>query len=257
MSLSVTRTMIGAEILKLRRNRPLMAFALFLSVGVVILLFGYVQIQHASDPAHHATAGGMEGFQRTLRALGLFFGALVAILIGAEAGTADQSSGVFRDLVATGRSRLALFAVRAPAALAVTWAFVAAAFVLATVATFAFAGSGPTPSAALVIQGAAWIALATGIQVVLAVAIGTLTGSRALTLTAVIGWQTIVTQLLAETSSLGSAREGLLSVGLSRLLPVGRAFDVPMTIGAAVVVLVVWTVVPALFAAYRIRTMDA
>jgi Ca2+/Na+ antiporter len=257
MSLSVTRTMIGAEILKLRRNRPLMAFALFLSVGVVILLFGYVQIQHASDPARHATAGGMEGFQRTLRALGLLFGGLVAILIGAEAGTADQSSGVFRDLVATGRSRLALFAVRAPAAIVLTWLFVGAAFVLGIIATFAFAGSDPTPSAGLVVQGAAWVALATSVQAVLAVAVGTITGSRALTLTAVIGWQTIVTQLLVETTSLGAAREGLLSVDLSRLLPVGRAFDVPMTIGAAVAILLVWAVVPALVAARRVRTMDA
>lgn len=111
MSLALTRAMVGAEILKLRRNRSLLAFALLLSVGVSVVLFVYGQIQHASNPAKHAPAGGTDGFQHAVRALGLFFGGLVSILIGAEAGTADETSGVFGDLVATGRSRLALFAV--------------------------------------------------------------------------------------------------------------------------------------------------
>jgi hypothetical protein len=40
---------------------------------------------------------------------------VTAILIGTTAGAADVGSGVFRDLVATGRSRTALFAARIPA----------------------------------------------------------------------------------------------------------------------------------------------
>jgi hypothetical protein len=96
-----------------------------------------------------------------------------------------------------------------------------------------------------------------GDQVALAVAVGTLTGSRALTLTAVIGCRTIVTQLLANATSLGSAREGLLSVGLGQFLPVGRGLDVRTTNGVAIAVVLVWTIVPALIAAARIRTANA
>ncbi len=42
-------------------------------------------------------------------------------MIGIDAGAGDLSAGVFRDLVVTGRSRLALFASRVPAALALCW----------------------------------------------------------------------------------------------------------------------------------------
>src|SRR5581483_883352 len=131
MTFHTTRAMIGAEILKLRRNRALMGFAFLLSVLVVVIVFGYSAIEHSSNPAQNGPAGGLDGFHRGLRLLGLFFGGLTAILIGSEAGTADISSGVFRDLVATGRSRLALFAVRAPAAIVVTWVFIGIAYALA------------------------------------------------------------------------------------------------------------------------------
>ncbi len=256
MTLDVARTMVGAEILKLRRNRPLLAFALLLTVGVIVLFFGYGQLQHAAEPARHAPAGGTDGFQRAIQALGLYFGGLAAILIGSEAGTADRSSGVLRDLVATGRSRLALYAVRTPAAIVLTWAFTGAAFVLAVLGTYTLAGSLPTPGGAVVLKAAAWVALATAVQTSLAVALGTFTGSRALTLTAVIGWQTIATELLVNTSSLGSVREGLLSVGLGQFLPVGHGFDVPTTTGVAIAVVLAWTIVPVLVAGFRMRTVD-
>src|SRR5690242_10851025 len=133
MTLATARQMLGAELLKLRRNRPLMAFSFLLSVVVVAIFFGYNAIQHASDPSAHGPAGGVAGFDRLVRALSLWFGALVAAMIGTEAGTADLSTGVFRDLVATGRSRFALFAVRTPAAIIVTLAFTGTAFALGTV----------------------------------------------------------------------------------------------------------------------------
>ena len=79
-------------------------------------------IQHSSTPAEHGPAGGIDRLHRRRCALlALFFGPLAAILIGVEAGAGDASAGVFRDLVVTGRSRLALFASRVPAALALCW----------------------------------------------------------------------------------------------------------------------------------------
>ncbi len=109
MSPVIARQMVAAEILKLRRNRPVMGFALLLSVGVVALFFGWQAAEHASNTQQNSPAGGVVGFGRAVRLIGVFFGSLVAALIGTEAGTADLSSGVFRDLVATGRSRLSLF----------------------------------------------------------------------------------------------------------------------------------------------------
>lgn len=257
MTVSIARGMIAAEILKLRRNRSLMALALLLTVGAVLLFFGYNAIEHASDPTKYGPAGGSDRFSRAVGVLGLYFGALAAILIGGEAGTADISSGVFRDLVATGRSRLALFSVRAPAALAVTLVFTITAFLVSVGATFLFAGSLPTPSAGVLLQSAAWILLSNAILVSLAVAVGSITGSRALTLTAVIGWQTIATQLILNVSSLGSVRDALLNPALGQLDPVQPPTSLTMTTVVAVCVVVAWAVIPAVLGAWRTVRQDA
>jgi ABC-type transport system involved in multi-copper enzyme maturation permease subunit len=258
MNLSLTRQMVSAELLKLRRNRGTMAFALFLTAGVVILFFGVGAIEHAANPSRNAPAGGMHGFRDGVRALGLFFGMLAAILIGSEAGTSDRASGVFRDLVVTGRSRLALFAVRLPAAMILSLALSAIAYALILIGTFAFAGGTGTPGVGLILQGAGWIALANIAIVTFAVGVGSLTGSRAVTLTAVIGWQAIATNILLNISFLGSARDGLLTAGLTQLTPVtGDHQPVTMATGVAIVVILCWLVVPTLVGAWRTQTEDA
>jgi hypothetical protein len=257
MSVPIVRDMIKAEVLKLRRNRSLMALAFVLTVGVVLLFFGYNAVEHASSPSKYGPAGGTHHFSRALGMLGVYFGALVAILIGGEAGTADVASGVFRDLVATGRSRLALFSVRAPAALLVTLVFSMTAFFVAVGATFLFAGSLPTPSFSMLLQSAGWLIAANAIVVSLAVAVGSITGSRALTLTAVIGWMTIATQLLLNVTSLGSARDALLTPALGQLMPVQPPTDLTMATGVAVVVVVAWALIPAAIGAWRTVRQDA
>ena len=253
----VTRQMLGAEILKLRRNRGVIGLAFLFSVFVVLLFFGYNAIEHASNPAQYGPAGGTERFQRAVRALGLLFGGLTAVLIGTEAGTADLSSGVFRDLVATGRSRLSLFGVRAPAAILVTLAFNGLGFLISLAATFVFAGGTATPSLSLILESAGWIVLANVLLTGFAVGVGSLTGSRALTLTAVIGWQTIATQLLLSVTSLGSARDGLLSAAVGQIAPFDVGVGVTMATGVAVAVAVGWLVVPAVLGAWKTVTRDA
>jgi hypothetical protein len=257
MTLLTMRQMIGAEILKLRRNRAVMGLAFVLSICVVLLFFGYTAIEHASNPATNGPAGGAHHFEQAVRALGLVFGALTAALIGTEAGTADLSSGVFRDLVATGRSRLSLFSVRAPAATMVTLAFNGVGFVIALAASFVFAGALPTPGLSLILQSAAWLVLSNAILVGLAVGVGSLTGSRALTLTAVIGWQAIVTEMLLGVTSLGSVRDGLLTPALGQLAPFNINTGVTMATGVAVVVAVAWLLIPAAVGAWRTQTRDA
>jgi hypothetical protein len=218
---------------------------------------GYIQLRHASNTAQYPPAGGLDGYRHVLRALGQFFGALAAILIGTEAGTADLSSGVFRDLVATGRSRLALFAVRIPAAIAVTLFFSAIAYAVGLVATFVFAAGGPTPSFTLIVQGAAWIALANSILAALAVGIGSLTGSRGVTLTALIGWQLVATNIILNVTSLGRVRDLLITPALGQVAPVPQGLGVTMGTGVAVAVLAGWALVPALLGARRTVKADA
>lgn len=259
MSLQGAREMLAVEILRLRRNRALVGFAAFLAIGALVLMFGFQAIQHASSPATNEPAGGVLGFDHAVRMLGLMFGVLAAALVGTEAGTADLSSGVFRDLVATGRSRLQLFAFRAPAAILVTLALDAVAFALALVATFAFADGLPDPSLSVILESAAWIVLSTTLTVTLAVGVGSMTGSRGATLTAVLGWLAIATPLLIDVASLGSARAGILTVALSSLMPVsgGLGSGIAVSTGAAVAVLAAWLAASIAVGAWRTATQDA
>ena len=122
--------MFGADVLKVRKRRGTMIWVLVLALLPVIVLFAVKAIQHSSNALKYGPAGGTAGFSDGLRLLCLFFGPLAAVLIGVEAGTGDASAGVFRDLVVTGRSRLALFASRVPAALAVCWSVTVTGYLL-------------------------------------------------------------------------------------------------------------------------------
>lgn len=96
--------------------------------------------------------------------MGTYFGAFAAILIGAEAGTTDLASGVFRDLVATGRSRTTLFLVRIPAAVTIAVTLTLSGYAVAIAAAYAGHGSAQAPTAGLALEFAAWVALCTVVQ---------------------------------------------------------------------------------------------
>jgi len=258
MSIDLATRMVGAEILKLRRNRTIMAVAWLLTFGVAAITFGYDAIQHASNPALNPPAGGLLGFGRAVKALGLYFALLAAALVGTEAGTADISSGVFRDLVATGRSRWALFGVRAPAAILVTFTLTGATFLVSVALSFLLAGGQPAPGLSLILESAGWILLCNAVVCAFAVGVGSLTGSRGATLVAVIGWQTVATELLLHISSLGSARDWLLTAGLGQLMPVpGDVAGISMASGLAIAVVAAWAVVPTVLGIWRTQTTDA
>ncbi|HEV3048426.1 MAG TPA: hypothetical protein VGY13_13820 [Solirubrobacteraceae bacterium] len=258
---AIALRMTGADLLKLRRRRWLVLLSLFLTLGVLAIIYLVTVIQHASSPASHGPAGGAEHFGDGVRVLALFFGPLAAILIGVEAGTGDASAGVFRDLVVTGRSRLALFATRVPAALALCWSVVAIAFALLTVASFVFASGLPTPDASLILNGFGFTLLGTGVLCAIAVGFASFTTSRPGAIVTLIAWQIVASPLLASISSLGSPRKAILSQAIAHFSPVsveGRhGATVSMSGGLAVIVLAAWLVVFLGIGAWRTRTLDA
>jgi ABC-type transport system involved in multi-copper enzyme maturation permease subunit len=253
--------MTGADFLKLRRKRWLVLLSLFLTLGILVIVYVVTVIQHASNPAAHGAAGGTKNFGDGMRVLALFFGPLAAILIGVEAGTGDASAGVFRDLVVTGRSRLALFASRVPAALALCWAVILSGFVLLLLGSIVFASNLPTPGISLVLNALAFTLLGTGVLCVIAVGFAAFTTSKPGALTALIAWQIIASPLLASIGSLGSTRKAILSQAITHFSPVsveGRhGATVAMSQGMALLVLVVWLAIFLALGAWRTRTMDA
>lgn len=265
MNRAIALGMIGADILKLRRHRATMATATVLSVGVTVLYLAVVLWRHGGTlPATQTLSDGTS-------LMGLYFGSFAAILIGTEAGTIDLANGVFRDLAATGRSRTALFLTRVPAAVAVALFFTLGGFGLSVAAAFAFRGSSPAPGLGLVLQSTGWVTLATTAVTVLAVGAGSLTGSRSVTLTAIIALDTVGTSIVWVAHFLGAARDLVLMIALSHLLPgpaIGtRAnpgssnalinFKLAMPAGVAVLVIFAWALIATVAGAWRTRAQDA
>ena len=260
MSATTFAQMLSAELLKLRRKRAIMAIAGFFTVGVTVLYFGISEIQHLADPGRYGPAGGLHNFNRATVILSIFFGALTAILVGTEAGTTDTASGVFRDIVVTGRERLWLFAVRVPAALIVTLSFGLLALGISLAAAYGFAGGLPTPGASYAVDSLLWVSGAQALLCVIAVGLGSLTGSRAGSLTALLGWQLIAGRLLAMITFLGGARDVIPNIALGALKPGEQLPDtngLTMSTALAVLIVALWAIAWLGLGAWRTRTRDA
>ena len=257
--LTVARQMIGADLLRLRKKRGFIALTLAVVLVPLLVWTGYQVLEHASNPAGYGPAGGLDHFAKMLTLLGVFTGPVAAVLVGAEAGAGDLAAGVFRDNVLTGRSRLALFGARVPAALAVTLVVIGIGLALGLAVTFGFAGGLSTPSGSLILESAAWLALANGLVCVIAIGMASLTGSRPGTITALIGWELVLSPMLVQSASLGSLRRGLLDGVLLFLKPgpIEGAPLVMMPVAVAVLVAALWLAILPALGAWRTQTRDA
>jgi hypothetical protein len=255
----VNARLVSAEFLKLRKRRGLVLASLALTVLPMVVAYTVLLSIHAANPLKHGPAGGLQNFSDSMDMLTTLSG-VAAILIGATLGAGDLNSGVFRELVVTGRSRLALFAVRLPAGLALVWALAGGGFAVTAIASRVFAGSLDAPSVTLIVEAAAWLALLTALSLVLALGISSAVGSRGTTIGVVLGWQLAVVPIVLHIKTLGSLREGLLGAATERLAPAALLHDhlaVPMSILAAAVVVVVWTTGLLALGAWRTATRDA
>lgn len=248
-----------AELLKVRKRRGLVATAVLLTVAAVVILEVAMELFHLSNPVKYSAAGGGDHFRRAMFLLSQL-GSVAAALVGASLGADDVSAGVFRDLVATGRSRAALFAARIPGGLAMVWPLTAAAFTIACLFTVGLAGGKPTPDTTLFVESGLWVELAVGLAFALGLGLGSVISSRAQTVSILFGWIVIVEPLLTRVTALATGREWLLSAGVDRLAPAGilPARDrVAMSLGVAVAVTVAWALVPLAAGLWRTRTRDA
>ena len=251
--------LVAAELLKLRKRRGLVASGLALTVLPMLVAYAILVSLHAANPAKHGPAGGLRNFSDSIDLL-TTLSVIAAILIGSTLGASDLSSGVFRELVVTGRSRLALFAARVPAGLALLWVFVGAGFAVTATGSTVFAGSLPAPGWRLLLETGAWLGLVSGLSLLLALSVSALVGSRGTTIGIVFAWQIVVTPLLLQIKALGPLREGLLGAGTERLQPsalISGPTEVRMSLAAATAVLLGWTIVALAVGAWRTVTRDA
>ncbi|HEV3213739.1 MAG TPA: hypothetical protein VGZ03_10130 [Acidimicrobiales bacterium] len=125
-----TPALISTRLMDLRRRRGVMITILVVVVGLPTVFLGIRLLLHAVDPKSYGPAGGADVYTQLLAGPMNVFGFIVAALLGCTAGSSDLSDGMFRHLVVTGRSRLALYLARIPAGLAIILSAVAAGFTI-------------------------------------------------------------------------------------------------------------------------------
>ncbi len=256
--------MVTAELLRLRKNRALFIWMVLMTSGAVAALYLIGQGFHLNDSANNGPAGGADNLRHGLLVIS-FVGSVAAAILGSTVGTSDLSSGVMRDLIVTGRSRVALFAARVPGTLLFWVPLVLVAYAVAVAFDFAFAGNLPTPGATAIVKDGLWVLMVTAIAAIASLGVASLIGSRGISIGVLLGWQLAVTPLVLNISQLGVLRELLLSAATTRVQPFtgagggggDAAQALHVSLAAAILVLAGWVVVPLLAGCWRTVTRDA
>ena len=247
--------LINADVLKLRRRRGLLALAFVLTVGAAVLIYTVTALQHGSNPIKYGPAGGLKNYHSSINFLNSMV-LVVAALVGATAGAADIESGVFRDLAATGRSRVALFASRMAAGWVVVLTVVAAAAAVTAVGASILAGPLPAPSATAMLDGTVSLLLAGTVGTAVAVGLSALVGSRGPVIALLLGFELAVLPLLSGMNTLGGARQLIPTGALERIAGTTPSGGVQMTLATAVLVVVGWLAASFLAGVWRSRTQE-
>jgi hypothetical protein len=114
-----TAGMITTRVMELRTRRGLMIALVAGDVGFPAVFLLIRLLAHAFAPRANPPAGGYQIFVILVAGFLPTFGFIVATTVGCTAGSRDLTEGMFRHLVVTGRSRLALYLARIPAGLAI------------------------------------------------------------------------------------------------------------------------------------------
>ena len=125
-----TGAMIATRFMELRRRRGLMIALIVVNIGIPTVFLVVRLLAHAIAPKSYGPAGGYSIFTNLVAGVMYVFGFIVAATLGCAAGSVDLTEGMFRHLVVTGRSRLALYLARIPAGLAIVIAMVAVGYTI-------------------------------------------------------------------------------------------------------------------------------
>jgi hypothetical protein len=227
--------LIEADLLKLRRRTGMLAVVAPFVFGSVAVYFGSGLF--LDENGDFETATGI----LTLVA------AVAGAIFGATAGGSDIETGVFRDLVATGRSRTALFASRVPAASILTLGMLT----LATVASALLS----TPSLGELWRGLVVVLVSGALTVAVSVGLAALTGRSGPIMGFVLTFQLGVAPLLAQLDVLGDARLAIPAVAISRLDSAdGLVASLPLA--GAIAIILAWAAAGLGGGLWKTRTQE-
>jgi hypothetical protein len=268
--------LIGVKFLELRKRRTLMIVTTLFTVALPIIFYAVRAIYHAGDPAHSGPAGQPAAFAAVGTVMDEF-GFIIATALGATAATADLTSGMFRHLVITGRSRLALYLARIPAGLAILLSLAAVGFTVACLVTaFAHAplsAGQVTPSAGAMARSGLWLELDLVIGFTIGLGLSSLMGQRTVPVVLLIVLQIIIAPRLA-TSVLPHFINGqrlFVGVAMDQIKPAALAGGTvitpqggvtapklpPMPTWALITVIAGWILGWSAIGAWKMITRDA
>jgi hypothetical protein len=219
----------------------------------VALAFGVSAVQHATNPGKYGPAGGAASFTDAINVLVLLT-IVAGAIVGSTAGAQDLESGVFRDLAATGRSRIALFGARVTGAWAVVLPLAALSAAAIAGASVGLAGSLAAPATASVLAGTAGLLATAAVSSAVAVGLSALIGSRGPVIAIVLAFNLAIAQMLVGIPFLGDVRQAIPTVALARIAHTNA--DVHTTLGVAIAVLVAWIAAAFAAGAWRTRTRE-
>jgi ABC-type transport system involved in multi-copper enzyme maturation permease subunit len=266
--------LIRTKALELRRRNVLMVVTVLFTVALPVLFYGIRLIYRLSDPTHNGPAGQPSALKSVASLMGEF-GFVVAVALGATAATSELTDGMFRHLVITGRSRIALYLSRIPAGLAILLSLGAAGYAAAALAT-AYLGAphtaaAPTPSAGALADVGLWLELSLLIGFTVGHGLAALMGQRTVPVILLLVLQIIITPALADHSIpyfvnverlfVGVAMDQLqpsLLAGGTHIGPTGGQFAIPpMPTWAMATVILGWIAGWSAIGAWKTITRDA
>ena len=270
-----TVPLIGAKLLDLRRRRTLMIVTVVFTVVLPVVFYAIRLLIHLSNTKHYGPAGSPSAFAVVVTLMDEF-GFIVAATLGATAGTDDLSEGMFRHLVITGRSRLALYLARVPAGLAILLSLAATGFTMACLVTGFLhnplpAGAVSPPAGSMTAAGL-WLELDMIIAFTVGLGLGSLMGQRTVPVILLIVLEIIITPALATHSIPGfiDGQRLFVGVAMDQLKPAVLHGGIqigpsqgpqnlaipPMPTWALASVIAGWAVIWSALGAWRMNTRD-
>jgi len=227
--------LVQADLLKLQRRRGMVAVVAGLVLASVALYYAVGAILDKSTD-----------FESAVGILTLL-AAVAGAIIGATAGGQDIESGVFRDLVATGRDRGALFFARVPAAWVLTLSILAVALIGAAIVS--------RPALSDVVHGGLSVLVSGALTAAICVGLAALTGRSGQVMGFVLAFQLGVAPLLAQLEVLGNGRFAIPAVAIARL-DSADGFVATLPLVGAIGIILAWAVAGLGGGLWKTRTQE-
>ena len=254
-----------------------MAVTVAFTVGVPVIFYGIREITHLADPDRYGPAGATSAFA-TVITLMAEFGFILAVLLGASVGADDLTDGMFRQLVITGRSRLALYLARIPAGLSILLPLAAVGYTVAALVT-GFLNSPHAPDelvpstsalVAALTEAGLWFELYLIVGFTVGLGLAVLMGQRTVPVVLLIVWEILLTPSLAGhvLPHLVNVQRLIVGVAMDQLKPAplaatsfgpngGKLAIPPMPTWAMGAVIAGWIVGWMAIGAWKMATRDA